>query len=245
MIWIIGGTSESREFIGGFKDDEDIIITVTTEYGKSLIENRSVIVGRLNLSDMINFIEENGIGLIIDMSHPFAVEVSSNAIEASNRKNISYVRYIRTTRQSEDAIIEDSMDDLLSRIDEITGNILFTTGSKDIPKFEKVRGDSRHIYRILPLISSLEIAVDSGVSADDVICMKGPFTKELNIEMIKNYNIEYMVMKESGENSGFSDKIKACKQAGVKPIVLKRMEEVGLDSFDALKRVIEEYRTKL
>ncbi|WP_425539291.1 precorrin-6A reductase [Microaceticoccus formicicus] len=244
MIWIIGGTSEAREFLSGLKDTDDIIITVTTQYGKSLIQDAKVITGRMNAEEMVGFIEGYGIGLIIDMSHPFALEVSSNAIVASNQTGTRYIRYIRNSAESEDAIIEKSMDDLLSKIDEITGNILFTTGSKDIPKFERVRGESRHTYRILPLVNSLKIAEEAGVSADDVICMKGPFTKEFNIAMIENFGIEYMVMKESGENSGFLDKIEACREMGVKPIVLKRTEEFGIDGFDDLKRVIVEYRKK-
>lgn len=244
MIWIIGGTSESREFIEGLGEYEDIIITVTTEYGKSLINSDNVIVGRLNLKDMIDFIVDNGIGLIIDMSHPFAVEVSSNAVEASNKMNIEYIRFIRSSTESDDAMIANSMDELLSVIEGINGNVLFTTGSKDIPQFEAVKGESRHIYRILPLVRSLEIAENANISADDIICMKGPFSRELNIAMINNFNIEYMVMKESGKNSGFTDKIDACKQMGVIPIVLKRIDEEGIDNFEDLKAVIEEYKTK-
>ena len=40
MIWVIGGTKDSRDFLEKFvKYDKDIIVSTATEYGVKLIEN--------------------------------------------------------------------------------------------------------------------------------------------------------------------------------------------------------------
>ena len=40
MIWVIGGTKDSRDFLEKFvKYDKDIIVSTATEYGAKLIEN--------------------------------------------------------------------------------------------------------------------------------------------------------------------------------------------------------------
>lgn len=244
MIWIIGGTSDARKFIESLDNTEDLIITVTTDFGKSLVRDASVLVGRLNQADMENLILDREVDLIIDMSHPYAQEVSINAENAAGNTNVDYYRYNRSSLKSDQGIIAESMDELLGIIKDIEATILFTTGSKDIKVFESVRGNSKHIYRILPLIDSLKIAEDAGVSMKNLICMVGPADLELNVATINFYKISYMVLKESGENSGFDEKIEACRQTGVIPVILKRPENEGIESFLELKRLIEDYRKK-
>ena len=40
MIWVIGGTKDSRDFLEKFiKYDNNIIVSTATEYGAKLIEN--------------------------------------------------------------------------------------------------------------------------------------------------------------------------------------------------------------
>ncbi len=244
MIWIIGGTSDARKFIESLDNKEDLIITVTTDFGKSLVGDTDVLVGRLNQVDMEKLILEKGIELIIDMSHPYANEVTVNAVNASKNTNTNYYRFNRSPLVSDYGIIAETMDELLGIIKDIEATILFTTGSKDIKIFENVRGNSKHIYRILPLIDSLKIAEDAGVSMKNLICMVGPADLDLNIATINFYGIEYMVMKESGENSGFDEKIDACKKTGVIPIILRRTENEGIANFTELEKIIKNYRNK-
>ena len=43
MIWVIGGTKDSRDFLEKFvKYENDIIVSNETEYGEKLIENLPV-----------------------------------------------------------------------------------------------------------------------------------------------------------------------------------------------------------
>ena len=63
VVWLIGGTSESRNLIK-FMAELDIIlyVSVATDYGASLIEaqtNLHVMVERMDLAAMRNFITVN------------------------------------------------------------------------------------------------------------------------------------------------------------------------------------------
>ena len=98
MIWVIGGTKDSRDFIESFPFKEKLVVTTATEYGGKLLENIEdikVFCKRLDLEGMNKFIEENSINKIIDLSHPYAEEVSRNAIECSRVKEIDYIRFER------------------------------------------------------------------------------------------------------------------------------------------------------
>ena len=99
MILVLGGTSDSLEICSELNKIFNLkyTLSVTTEYGKDLAKGyaRNVILGKLNKNEMMNFIKENKVKLIIDATHPYAIEVSKNAIECSSESNIEYIRYER------------------------------------------------------------------------------------------------------------------------------------------------------
>ena len=49
---------------------------------------------------------------------------------------------------------------------------------------------------MLPNVQMLGEVLQSGIKNSNVICMQGPFSENMNYEMIKNYGIEVMVTKK-------------------------------------------------
>lgn len=66
MIWIIGGTVETRYIIKKIK--RKYILTVATLDGGREFKEFNPVVKRMSLNDMIDFIKQNKIDLIIDLS---------------------------------------------------------------------------------------------------------------------------------------------------------------------------------
>ena len=99
MILVLGGTSDSLEICDRINRYEDLSYTlsVTTSYGEDLARRhaKNVITGKLTKEDMVRFIEKNNINKIIDATHPYAIEVSKNAIQCAKELNIDYLRYER------------------------------------------------------------------------------------------------------------------------------------------------------
>ena len=88
---------------------------------------------------------------------------------------------------------------------ETEGNILLTTGSKQLSFFgaeEALRG--RLFARVLPTAQSLQMCEDAGIGVKNIIAMFGPFTEEMNTAMLAQYNIRVMVTKETGSAGGIS-----------------------------------------
>ena len=101
MIWIIGGTKDSREIFEKLVEDtdRDILVSTATEYGGKLLEEYirknkdgkrklKVISERLNEEQMEKLIQKESINLIVDASHPYAVNVSSSAIKVTDKMNV-------------------------------------------------------------------------------------------------------------------------------------------------------------
>lgn len=239
MIWIIAGTSEAREIINRTSDLESFIATIATDEGRDFISSDKVVVGRMNYDEMKDFSIKNNISLIVDLTHPYAKIVSSNAKDLAKKLNIKYIRYIREkTEETSSSVILASYEDTYNFLENIKGTVFFTTGSKNIGDFEKVRGNNRFIYRILPVIDSIEKCNSYSVDMRDIVAVLGPFSIDYNRIMFKEYKADFVVMKDSGTRGGTIEKIKACEELGIIAIIIGRENEKGINNLNEIEAII-------
>lgn len=233
MILVLGGTSDSLEICSELNKIFNLkyTLSVTTEYGKDLAKGyaRNVILGKLNKNEMMNFIKENKVKLIIDATHPYAIEVSKNAIECSSESNIEYVRYERKSLiegiEYKNIFVVDTIEEACSIASKRGNNIFIGSGSKNLNKYVELIKDKKLIARVLPTSEVIKSCEDLGLNADNIIAMKGPFSKTINIEMYKQYKIDLVITKESGVAGGFLEKIDAAKNLDI-PVVIIRRENI-------------------
>ncbi len=233
MILVLGGTSDSLEICSELNKIFNLkyTLSVTTEYGKDLAKGyaRNVILGKLNKNEMMNFIKENKVKLIIDATHPYAIEVSKNAIECSSESNIEYIRYERKSLiegiEYKNIFVVDTIEEACSIASKRGNNIFIGSGSKNLNKYVELIKDKKLIARVLPTSEVIKSCEDLGLNADNIIAMKGPFSKTINIEMYKQYKIDLVITKESGVAGGFLEKIDAAKNLDI-PVVIIRRENI-------------------
>lgn len=241
MIWIIAGTSEASKISSLFGNHPKILYTIATEEGLEFLSSKNVFIGRMNLEEMKDFAIENEIDAIFDLSHPFADIVTKNAKALAEKLNISYYRYLREENLSaEDAIYVSSYEEAYGLISQLKGNFLFTTGSKKVKEFQRVRGENRFIFRVLPTVPSMQDLKNARVEMRDSLGMLGPFSLEMNQLLLKQYKIDYLVTKDSGKAGGVDEKLEACRLENVKAIIISREKEIGIKSFNDLIDMIKE-----
>lgn len=241
MILVIAGTSDAVNIVKKLKDEFEIIASVTTEYGKKILveENANVIVKKMDKEDMLDFIDNKNINLIIDASHPYAKDVSKNAIEVSKLANIDYIRYERTKDITLNKENFYSYDDAIEKLENTVGNILLTIGSNNLYKFMTDKLKSRIYARILPTSSVILKCEKLGLTPDRIIAMKGPFSKEMNKIMIEELDIKYLVTKESSSAGGFLEKVKAVEEKNIEILVIERPKVKYPLEFDSIDKLIE------
>lgn len=239
MIWIIGGTSEARELINRLKGKKEYIATVATYSGAEVLHGHRPVIGRMNYDEMVRFIIDKSIDTVVDMSHPYATEVSRNAKAACTEAGAAYIRFVRKSSGLEGCTLAGSIEKCVSYLETVKGCIFFTTGIKNIKDFEKVRGSNRFVYRVLPSVFSIQECVDRGIRMEDIVAILGPLSEELNYHMFKEYKADYVVMKDSGKEGGTLEKINACKKLGIIPVViLRQCDETGIEDMDRLIKVL-------
>lgn len=248
MIWVIGGTKDSRDFLEKIvKSTTDIIVTTATEYGGKLLENLPVktLCKKLTYSMMLDFVKENSINKIVDLSHPYAIEVSQNAIEVSKELQIEYFRFEREEISflPQKYIEFDNIESLVEYLEGVEGNILVTLGSNNIPHFSELKNLKKFYFRILPKWDMVKKCEDVGVLPKNIIAMQGPFSKNMNKAMIEQYDIKYLVTKQAGDTGGEREKIEAADEMNIEVVFLTRPKveypSCYSDIDKLFKRVIE------
>ena len=245
VIWIIAGTSEGRNLIKSLKDiNVEIHVSVATEYGTALLEKQDNMIvhqDRMDLQAMKTFIALHNPICVIDATHPYAVIVTDTVKKACSEMGTEYIRVKRPKSIiDDDVILVNDYEDAIEFLNHTEGTVFLATGSKTLDLFTAVNDfENRVVVRVLPMIDSLESAINLGYARNKIICMQGPFNEELNVAMFKKFNTKYVVTKESGKAGGFEEKEHAAKKAGAKLVVIKRLldDENGVELSAVIKRI--------
>ena len=228
-VIVFAGTTEGRSITKLLGDaGVNVLACVSTEFGRSMIEESGTVEvssKRLGEEGMHRILEDCSI--VIDATHPYAAIISAKIRNACKEKDKRYVRVLRGSGRSEhDDVVE--VPDVSSAVEYLkgtTGNILVTTGSKELERFTELEGFKDRVYgRVLSIPSVSQKCSEYGLEGKNIFCMKGPFCEELNYGMLKQVDAKYLVTKDSGEPGGFADKMQAALRAGVKVILIGRPE---------------------
>lgn len=229
-VLIFGGTTEGR-LLAEFCAEKGIPceVSVATEYGASLLpEGTPVHIGRLDSEGMRQLIMECGCGLAVDATHPYAKEATENILAACKAEKIPCLRLLRETSDVRGTAAE-SMEQLVSILNERGGNILCTLGSKALPELAAVRGCRERVWvRVLPAEGIGEYCEGLGFDGEKVICGKGPFSVEENLRDLERANAALLITKESGAAGGYPEKAEAAERYGAELVTLVRPREEGL-----------------
>ena len=235
-LCVFAGTTEGRE-LAEFLAGQQVAVTacVATEYGQTLLvpsENLTVSARRMTREEMAALFAEEDFDLVVDATHPYASVVTENIFAACGETGTEYLRLLRRGGDApEDAVFVPDIPAALAYLNTVEGNILLTTGSKELARFTGVTDFAGRVFaRVLPMEDSLRLCREAGVQPSHILAMQGPFTKEMNTAMLRSVRAAYLVTKESGAAGGFEEKIAAAREAGAKLVVIGRpAQREGLD----------------
>ena len=245
VIWLIGGTSEGRALIKALANfNVELFVSVATDYGAELIErqdNLTILAKRMDLEKMRAFLQEHKPDCVIDATHPYATIVTATVQKACALEKTKYLRLLRPVGEAGDYIIVKDFSEAVELLNNLEGNVFLTTGSKNLKDFTAVENCKERIaLRVLPMESSLQSALELGYKPAHIVCMQGPFSKELNVATLKKFNSKFMVTKDSGEVGGFFEKVTAAQEAGAKLIVIGRTTEEQGESYEEILKYLRE-----
>lgn len=212
-----------------------------------------ILQGRMTAEQMRLKCENEQYLAVVDATHPFATEVSVNIRESLKGLDIPYFRLGREKipgeegerqtgerqageRQAGEQQAEEqnymarkyfqNTAACVEALKKTEGKIFLTTGSKELSAFcreETIR--KRLVVRVLPGMESLQECVRNGLEGRQIIAMQGPFSKEMNLAMIRQYQASVLVTKESGKTGGEDTKLAAAGEAQIPSYIILRPDE--------------------
>ncbi len=226
-VMIFAGTRKGRELAMDLADlGHDVTVSSLTEHGRNMVghhPNLTSIFGKLDEADIMNLLEEKKIDVIIDSTHPYAVEISNHLLTINHKTGKRLVRFERQSSiESEVGIHFPSMKKACDYLRGKEGPVLFTTGVNQVGLILSILPMERVYVRVLPVKRSVAMIEDSGLSDHQVIFQHPPFDKEANIHQIRTYGVKYLVTKDSGADGNTEEKVKACEETGVQLVVIDR-----------------------
>lgn len=240
-VVIFGGTTEGRELSAEMTAmGAETVVCVATEYGKTVqaqVPGVQILSGRMDEREMAKALA--GAGLCIDATHPYAGEASRNIRMAARMANVPCRRLLRPESElPRESVLVDCAEDAARFLRDREGNILLTTGAKELAAFSRV--ERQRLYpRVLPLSESLGICEKLEIPRGNIIAMQGPFSSELNAALIRQFSIRWLVTKDGGAAGGFAEKAEAVRETGTSLVVIRRPEEDG-ESYETILKLCKE-----
>ena len=244
-IVLFGGTVEGRELAGLCAGEGwDCHVYVATDTGEQFLRQLPVAVhvGRLQAEEMAAEFVRLAPAFVLDATHPYAVEVSSNVQSACKSCGIRYVRILRKESPIRGDIEVSSAYEAAKILQERFAGmpVLLTTGSKELQAFAGAAAENPDLYaRILPGEVNRLLAFEAGIDPEHVIAGEGPYSEEENVRLMNEYGIRALVTKESGRQGGYEEKIQAAARTGAVSIVIKRPAETGGITMEEAQQMIE------
>jgi precorrin-6Y C5,15-methyltransferase (decarboxylating) len=246
-IFIFSGTSEGRSISKQLAEaGADVHVRVATEYGAEVMgydENIDVKVGSCGGAEGIaNVIRENGYDIVIDATHPYALNITEHIKLACEATGAFYIRLKRSDSDTEsDSIVKVStVQEAVDYLKDKEGNILASTGSKDIALYTQIPNYKERVTaRVLSTMESVQKCAEYGFSGKNLICAQGPFSEETNYATLKQIDAKYIVTKDSGTAGGYEDKVRAAMRAGAIVVLIERPKEEG-HTYDEVVSILEE-----
>jgi precorrin-6A/cobalt-precorrin-6A reductase len=167
---------------------------------------------------LAEYIRREAITHVVDATHPFAAEMSRNAVAACAATGAQLIALERApwARSPGDRWIEVAdVASAVTALPEQRACVLLAIGRQHIAPFG---AKPQHAY-ILRFVDPPDAALP--LPNADVIVSRGPFARESELEMMRWRGVEWVVARNSG-GTGARAKIDAARELGLPVIMIAR-----------------------
>jgi precorrin-6A/cobalt-precorrin-6A reductase len=219
-VLILGGTSEANRLAA-----EAAAVGLDAVYsyaGRTQVPVNQPLPTRIGgfggADGLADLIRQKKFTHVIDATHPFATEISRNALAACAATETPLIALERQMwiRTADDVWID--VDDIAAAVvalPQARRNVFLAIGRQHIAPFA---GKPQHAYTL----RFIDVADGPLPLADaDLIVSRGPFTLAGELEMMRSRQIEWIVSRNAG-GEGARAKIDAARELGLPVIMIQR-----------------------
>ena len=216
-VLLLGGTTEATALAHAFAKAG--INAVFSYAGRTANPVEQPLPTRLGgyggVKGLADYIIDAQITHIVDATHPFAVQISRNAVAASALTTTPLMAHERPEWRAQPGDTWLQVADTQAAVDALPAKparIFLAIGKQTLPAYA---AHPQHFY-LLRLVDAPDAALP--VPNAEVVLDRGPFTVESDMELMRAHAITHIVAKNSG-GSGALAKLEAARRLHL-PVVL-------------------------
>ena len=249
-LLILGGTSEAYQLAENLdkqlpQENLNFISSLAGSTKKPNIPAGKFRTGGFGgLAGLKNFLVKEEISLLLDATHPFAENISKNALLASSDLGLPFLVLNRPpwVKQSKDQWIEvSSLKNAVKYLKNVekktgslfsTGSIFLTTGNKELWLFQ----NSLNYHFLVRTVEEPELVSEWPQAT--FLKDRGPYTLENEIKLLKKHKISMLVAKNSGGISTYA-KIEAARYFKIPVLMVRRPEMITAKSCQTVNEAVD------
>ena len=222
MILVFGGTTEGRKAVEVLEEAGTPYYYSTRSDGQKIDLVHGIhLTGGMEVPEMITCCREHDIHLVIDAAHPFAEDLHRNLLFLAKHIQAPIIRYDRIYPPHDQSLVwcKDYNDALQQLEDNHIERLLALTGVNTIGRLQPYWEKHEDCwFRVLNRRASNIIAKANRFPEKRLVYYETDDTSDL----IRDLQPQAIITKESGLSGGFTEKVEAAKNAGIKVFVVKR-----------------------
>ena len=210
-VWILSGTSDGPIIADKLLSLNYVVFVSVISYKASLVypkkDKLHIITGKIiDEIEVRQFLEKHQIDLIIDATHPFAMQISANLIKGCKKLNKMLLRFERQS-QVKSSLNSRFVDDFKGiKISDIRNkNLLLAIGARSLNEVADyyMNLEVNIFARILATEDSILNGFSSCIRNSNIAILNPSKFGENKLEyfLCKNWNIDYILCRDSGSYS--------------------------------------------
>ena len=249
-LLILGGTSEAYQLAENLdkqlpQENLNFISSLAGSTKKPNIPAGKFRTGGFGgLAGLRNFLVKEKISLLVDATHPFAENISKNALLASTDLGLAFLVLNRPpwVKHSNDQWIEvSSLKNAVKYLKNVekktgslfsTGSIFLTTGNKELWLFQNFL----NYHFLVRTVDDPELVSEWPQAT--FLKDRGPYTLENEIKLLEKHKISMLVAKNSGGISTYA-KIEAARHMKIPVLMVRRPEMITAKSCQTVNEAVD------
>ncbi|MDR7305051.1 precorrin-6A/cobalt-precorrin-6A reductase [Rhodoferax saidenbachensis] len=216
---MLGGTTEASRLAQALADAQvDAIFSYAGRTESPLLQPLPVRVGGFGGVDGLRaWLQAQHISHVVDATHPFAVQMSCNAVAACAATGIPLLALERPAWQAQAGDHWQQVPDMESAVGALPDaavRVFLAIGRQHLAPF---LAQPQHWFLLRLVDASLELPPERG----HIVLARGPFTEAGDTALLQQHRITHVVAKNSG-GSGAEAKLSAARALGLPVILIDR-----------------------
>ncbi|HPY23775.1 MAG TPA: cobalt-precorrin-6A reductase [Mycobacterium sp.] len=215
-VLLLGGTSEARALAGRLHTRVPIISSLAGRVPDPALPMGQVRVGGFGgAAGLRQWLVDNGIGAVVDATHPFAATITANAAGVCADLGLAHLVLHRPPWESDGAILVGSDGRAAEAVAEKGfSRVFLTTGRSGTAAFRDSRG-----WFLIRVVTAPDAA--NLPRHHRLILSRGPYSFDGEATLLRDHGIDVLVTKNSG-GALTRAKLDAAAHLGVPVVMIDR-----------------------